>query len=103
MFRLLEETGFLRVKSAVVPNFRFRKPATQNSAEAYGVKGIHINKAKDARKKLNEAINYKGPVVVHAEVIKEDNVFPMVPAGKSAYHMIIEPPTEQLEKPTGST
>jgi len=72
-------------------------------AEAYGIKGIHIDKVKDARKKLNEALEHKGPVVIHAEVVKEDNVFPMVPAGKSAYHMIVEPPTTKLEKPTGST
>ena len=72
-------------------------------AQAYGIKGVHINKVKDVRRKLLEALNHKGPVVIHAEVIKEDNVFPMIPAGKSAYHMIIEPPTEKLEKPTGST
>ena len=40
MFRLLEETGFSRVRSAVVPRFRFRKESTQNSAEAYGVKAV---------------------------------------------------------------
>ncbi len=40
MFRLLEESGFNRVRAVVVPNFRFRKPATQNSAEAYGVKAV---------------------------------------------------------------
>lgn len=40
MFRLLEETGFSRVRSAVVPGFRFRKASTQNSAEAYGVKAV---------------------------------------------------------------
>ena len=34
---------------------------------------------------------------------KQTNVFPMIPAGRSAHHMIIEPPTTQLEKPTGST
>ena len=72
-------------------------------AEAYGVKGIHIDNVKNASKKLKEALDYKGPVVIHAEIIKEDNVFPMVPAGKSAHHMIIEAPTTQLEKPTGST
>ena len=72
-------------------------------AEAYGIKAIHIDNVKDVRKKLSQAIKYKGPVVIHAEVIKEDNVFPMVPAGKSAYHMIIEAPTTKLEKPTGST
>jgi len=40
MFRLLEESGFTKVKSVVVPNFRFKKAATQNAAEAYGVKAV---------------------------------------------------------------
>jgi hypothetical protein len=40
MFRLFEETGFTKVRSAVVPHFRFRKTSTQNSAEAYGVKAV---------------------------------------------------------------
>jgi hypothetical protein len=40
MFRLLEESGFKQVKSVVVPRFRFRKEATQRSAEAYGVKAV---------------------------------------------------------------
>lgn len=46
MFRLLEETGFTRVRSAVVPQFRFRKQATQNSAEEYGVKAVMITALK---------------------------------------------------------
>ena len=40
MFRLMEETGFTRVRSAVVPRFRFWKPSTQASAEAFGVKAV---------------------------------------------------------------
>ena len=74
-------------------------------AEAYSIKGVHIDKTEHARERLEEAINYRGPVVIWAEVIKEDNVFPMIPAGKSAYEMIIEPPHREtkLEKPTGST
>ena len=40
MFGLLEDAGFQRVKSAVVPGFRFRQQSTQNSAEAYGVKAV---------------------------------------------------------------
>lgn len=72
-------------------------------AEAYRIKGVHIGNPGEVRAKLTEALNHKGPVVIHAEVIKEDNVFPMVPAGKSAYHMIIEPPKTKLEKPSGST
>ncbi len=46
MFRLLEETGFTRVRSAVVPNFHFRKPSTQASAEAYGVKAVMMTALK---------------------------------------------------------
>jgi len=72
-------------------------------AEAYNVKGFHINRVDHALEILKEALAYKGPAVIHAEILKQANVFPMIPAGKSAYHMIIEPPTAQLEKPTGST
>jgi acetolactate synthase-1/2/3 large subunit len=74
-------------------------------AEAYGIKGVHIDNVKDCAGKLKEAMDFKGPVVIHAEVIKVDNVFPMIPAGKSAHQMIIEPPSAnvKLEKPTGST
>jgi hypothetical protein len=46
MFRLLEETGFTKVKSAVVPRFRFRKEATQNAAEEYGVKAVMFTATK---------------------------------------------------------
>ena len=40
MFTLFDHAGFKRVKSAVVPGFRFRKGSTQDSAEAYGVKAV---------------------------------------------------------------
>lgn len=46
MFRLLEESGFTKVRSAVVPQFRFREPSTQNSAEAYGVKAVMMTARK---------------------------------------------------------
>ena len=46
MFRLLEESGFKKVKSAVVPHFRFRQTSTRNAAEAYGVKAVMMTGAK---------------------------------------------------------
>ena len=53
---------------------------------------------------LQQAIDYnEGPCVVEAEVVKEDNVFPMIPAGAAVSDMIIERPTQRLEKPSGST
>lgn len=48
MFTLFEQTGFTRVKSAVVPRFRFRKQSTQDSAEAYGVKAVMVTAQKPA-------------------------------------------------------
>ena len=35
-----ETDGFTKVRSVVVPSFRFRKTSTQNEAEAYGVKAV---------------------------------------------------------------
>ena len=72
-------------------------------AEAYGVKGLRIRRPGDVDRKLQEAREHDGPVVVVAEVVKEDNVFPMIPAGAPLSHMIVEPPKERLEKPSGST
>lgn len=46
MFRLLEESGFTKVRSAVVPQFHFREKSTQNSAEAYGVKAVMMTAVK---------------------------------------------------------
>jgi hypothetical protein len=40
MFRLLEEAGFGKVRSTVVPHFRFRKESTRNAAESFGVKAV---------------------------------------------------------------
>ncbi len=48
MFRLLEESGFERVRSVVVPHFRFRKASTQNSAEAFGVKAVLVTAKRPA-------------------------------------------------------
>ena len=46
MFQLLEESGFTRVKSGVVPGFRFRRESTRNAAEDYGVKAVMMTALK---------------------------------------------------------
>ena len=72
--------------------------------EAYGVKGFRIKRPADVRRILAKALAYNdGPCIIHAEVVKEDNVFPMIPAGGTADDMIIEMPKQKLEKPKGST
>jgi acetolactate synthase-1/2/3 large subunit len=73
-------------------------------AESYGIKAFHLRRAADIDKVLLAAHDYEeGPCLIEAEVVKEDNVFPMIPAGAPIGHMIIEPPKTVLAKPTGST
>jgi acetolactate synthase-1/2/3 large subunit len=73
-------------------------------AESYGIKALRIRRPADIDRKLREAQAYdEGPCVVVAEVIREDSVFPWVPAGAPLSAMLLEPPREQLEKPSGST
>ena len=74
-------------------------------AKSYGIKAFRLKRAADTSKIIAKALAYnEGPCLVHAEVIKEDNVFPMIPAGASADDMIIaEPKKTKMEKPTGST
>jgi hypothetical protein len=48
LFSLFEQAGFGRVKSVVVPRFRFRHQSTQNAAEAYGVKAVLLTAEKPA-------------------------------------------------------
>ena len=73
-------------------------------AQAYGVKAFRIKRPADVDRILQEAHDYDaGPCVVVADVVKEDNVFPMIPAGAPISGMIIEKPKEKLEKPVGST
>jgi len=73
-------------------------------AAAYGIKGLRLRRTADIDKVLKQALEHdEGPCLVHAECEKEDNVFPMIPAGASVGEMLIEPPRRKLAKPTGST
>ena len=73
-------------------------------AQAYGIKAFRIKRPADVDRILGQAQAYRdGPCVVVAEVVKEDNVFPMIPAGAALSEMLIEKPRERLQKPKGST
>ncbi len=72
-------------------------------ADAFGCKGFRIRRNADVEPKLRAAMEYPGAAMIWAEVIKEDNVFPMIPAGDLYKNMILEAPRTQLAKPSGST
>lgn len=73
-------------------------------AASYGIKGINIKRPADVERMVKQALEYNdGPVLVHAECTKFDNVFPMIPAGAALEDMLTEPPKHKMAKPTGST
>jgi acetolactate synthase-1/2/3 large subunit len=73
-------------------------------ASAYGIRGFRIRRSADVRRIIGAALEYSnGPCLVDVEVEKEDNVFPMIPAGASLDQMILTPPNKKLAKPVGST
>jgi acetolactate synthase-1/2/3 large subunit len=62
-------------------------------AKSFGIKAFRIRRSADVRRVLKAALEYdEGPCVIDAEVDKEDNVFPMIPAGAAVSEMILEPP-----------
>ena len=73
-------------------------------AKSYGAKGLRIKRSSDVRRILKDALDYnEGPCIIDAEVEKEDNVYPMIPAGATLDDMLLEAPKTKLEKPEGST
>jgi len=73
-------------------------------AGAFGIPSVHIKRPADVTRMVKKALAYRdGPMLIHAECIKTDNVFPMIPAGAALEDMLIEPPKQKMAKPTGST
>jgi acetolactate synthase I/II/III large subunit len=57
-------------------------------AQAYGATGICIKDKADLESGLKKALETPGPVLVDVRVAPEENVFPMVPAGKPINEML---------------
>ena len=73
-------------------------------ADAYGIPSVHIKRPADVTRMLQKALAYNdGPFLIHAECVKTENVFPMIPAGAALEDMIVEAPKTRMAKPTGST
>jgi len=73
-------------------------------AASYGIPSVHFKRPADCERKIEEALAYNdGPILIHAECVKHENVFPMIPAGAALEDMITEPPKTKMAKPVGST
>jgi len=62
-------------------------PDLTKLAEALGAKGMRITEPAEIEDAVNEMLKCDGPVVLAAAVEPEENVFPMVAAGKSLHEM----------------
>jgi acetolactate synthase-1/2/3 large subunit len=59
-------------------------------AEGFGVKGRKVTDPNELTEAIAEMLAYEGPYLLHVKVEKEENIFPMVPAGAAADEIVLE-------------
>jgi acetolactate synthase I/II/III large subunit len=57
-------------------------------AEAFGATGLRVEADSDVEDAMRQAIETEGPVVLDVRVRKEENCYPMIPAGAAARDMV---------------
>ena len=59
-------------------------------AEAYGVGAFRATRPEELHDVMKAALEYKGVAVIDVVIAKEENVFPIVPAGANSRDMIVQ-------------
>jgi acetolactate synthase-1/2/3 large subunit len=65
-----------------------RWPDFVKVAEAYGASGIRLEDKRTLVADMREALATEGPVLVDVRVTREENTYPMIPAGQPARNMV---------------
>ncbi len=91
---LLHEKNYSESYSEALPDFL-------KMAEAYGCKGIKAENPYELDGKIQEMIDYKGPVIFDCHVDPNENCFPMIPSGKPHNQMILGPNDQEENKIKG--
>lgn len=86
MVRQWQQLFFDRRYSSV----ELQNPDFVKIAEGFGVKGKKITKPEELLSSIDEMLAHDGPFLLHCMVEKEENVFPMVAAGKAVDEIILE-------------
>jgi acetolactate synthase-1/2/3 large subunit len=60
-------------------------------AKGFGVPGRSIKDPADVKAGIAEMLAHDGPYLLHVHTVKKDNVFPMVPSGKSVSEVVLGP------------
>ncbi len=87
--------GMVRQWQQLFFDRRYSEVALQNPdfvtiARGFGVAGRRIEKANELPQAVSEMLNHPGPFLLHVLVEKEENVFPMVPAGAAVDEVRLE-------------
>ena len=74
---------------------RYSSVALQNPdfvmiSEGFGVKAKKIEAHSELENGLKEMLAHDGPYLLHVKVVKEENIFPMVPTGAGISEIILE-------------
>lgn len=78
-------------------NMEVGMPNFVKLAEAFGVKGMIIQRREELKDAVAEMLAHNGPVLVDARVKRDENCYPMVAPGKSNAQMIGLPKRAKLE------
>ncbi len=72
-------------------DLRDSNPDFVKIGESLGIPSFSTDKIEEVSELIDKALNYNdGPIIMEFKVVKEDMVFPMVPAGASISDMIVE-------------
>ena len=91
---LLHEKNYSESYSEALPDF-------MKMAEAYGCKGVKADNPNELDEKIQEMIDYDGPVIFDCHVDPNENCFPMIPSGKPHNQMILGPNDQEENKIKG--
>mgnify|MGYP001242441783 CR=1 FL=1 len=91
---LLHEKNYSESYSEALPDF-------MKMAEAYGCKGIKATDPSNLDEKIQEMLDYDGPVIFDCQVDPNENCFPMIPSGKPHNQMILGPKDQEENKIKG--
>lgn len=70
---------------------KLQNPDLVNLVQAFGGEGFKVEKEEELEEIISKALEVKNkPVLVDCRVVKEENVLPFVPPGKSLEEMILE-------------
>lgn len=79
-------------------NMQVGMPDFVKLAEAYGLKGMQVRDRAEMKAAIAQMLTHDGPVLIDAQVHKEENCYPMVAPGKSNAQMLGLPEIRKLEK-----